>query len=343
MDSKKLQQILDNTVDNKNVFGTQFYIQFGKENWHGASGNIALHDQYFIASTTKLFITAIFLKYINQGKFKFEDTLFQYLNLDQLNKLHFYNGVEYSSLITIKQLLSHTTGLPDYFQQKNNGISFENELIKGKDRYWSFDEVIEYSKSLKPKFIPGSKGKAFYSDTNFQILGKILELIFEMPIKDIINKEIVNELGLDNTYLFHSIEDKNVKPLYYKQNQLHIPKAMISFGPDGGIVSNSEDMFQFLHAFFNGKWFPKDTIQELKVWNRIFFPMKSGIGIHLFKLPWIMNPFGSIPELYGHSGLSGALAYANPEKELYITGTVNQISNPSISFRTAIKLINALK
>jgi len=67
--------------------------------------------------------------------------------------------------------------------------------------------------------------------------------------------------------------------------------------------------------------------------------MQSGIGIHRFKLPWFLNPFGTIPELLGHSGLSGALAYYSPTKDLYIAGTVNQVAYPDTAFRLAIKLI----
>jgi CubicO group peptidase (beta-lactamase class C family) len=103
-------------------------------------------------------------------------------------------------------------------------------------------------------------------------------------------------------------------------------------------------MLLFLESFFNGTYFPKSYINDLQVWNRIFFPMQSGIGIHRFKLPWIFNPFGTIPELIGHSGLSGALAYYSPDKNLFITGTVNQIAYPETSFKLAIKLMQkALK
>ena len=70
--------------------------------------------------------------------------------------------------------------------------------------------------------------------------------------------------------------------------------------------------------------------------------MRSGIGIHLFKLPWLFNPFGTLPYFIGHSGLSGALAFYSPEKKLYITGTVNQIAHPDISFKTMVKLSQAL-
>ncbi|MCT1523803.1 hypothetical protein [Sphingobacterium hotanense] len=67
--------------------------------------------------------------------------------------------------------------------------------------------------------------------------------------------------------------------------------------------------------------------------------MQSGIGIHRFKLLRLFDPFGSIPEFIGHSGLSGALAFCNPEKGLYVTGTVNQVGYPDTSFRLMVKLI----
>jgi hypothetical protein len=71
--------------------------------------------------------------------------------------------------------------------------------------------------------------------------------------------------------------------------------------------------------------------------------MKAGIGIHLFKLPWIFNPFGSVPYFIGHSGLSGALAYYAPSENLFIAGTVNQVAHPDISFRTMIKLTQVIR
>jgi CRISPR/Cas system CMR-associated protein Cmr5 small subunit len=58
-----------------------------------------------------------------------------------------------------------------------------------------------------------------------------------------------------------------------------------------------------------------------------------------FKLPWFFDPTGAVPELIGHSGLSGTLAYYRPKHDLFIVGTVNQIAYPDKSFKTAIKLI----
>jgi len=84
--------------------------------------------------------------------------------------------------------------------------------------------------------------------------------------------------------------------------------------------------------------FPLSYIDELQEWNRIFPPMRAGVGIHLFKLPWIFDPTGAIPYFIGHSGLSGALTFYSPKENIYIAGTVNQTAHPDISYRTMISL-----
>ncbi len=99
----------------------------------------------------------------------------------------------------------------------------------------------------------------------------------------------------------------------------------------------------FLRAFFGGQLFPKVYISELTVWNRIFFPLQYGIGVARFKLSRIFSPFKPTPELIGHSGLSGAFAYYCPQKDLYLTGTVNQTAKPGLSYRLMIKLLNCFE
>lgn len=195
---------------------------------------------------------------------------------------------------------------------------------------------------MKPLFAPGTKNKAHYSDANFQLLGKIIEGITNKSYAENCIEIIIKPLGLSNTYLYLESTDNTPKTLYYKAKELHIPKAMTSFGPDGGIVSTSTDMLVFIEAFFTGKLFPSTFIDNLQQWNKIFFPMQSGIGIHKFKLPWIFNPTGAIPYFIGHSGLSGALAFYSPTEDLFIVGTTNQVAHPDLSFKTMIKLTQKL-
>lgn len=337
---EQLQELLNKQIDNRKVFGTSFSIKYKGEKWTGSAGNLTSESSYFIASTTKLFTTAVILNLETKGFLKLDDLILKYLNEQLVTGLNRYKNTDYSNNITIRRLLAHTSGIPDYFQGKDNkGNSLEKQLINGNDEFWSFENVIERSKTLISPFPVGQKGKALYSDTNFQLLGKIVENISRKSIEQNFQELIIEPLGLSKTYLYKNPTDTTPNQLYYKNNELHIPQAMSSFGPDGGIVSTSTEMLQFVEAFFKGQFFPKEKIEELKEWNRIFYPMKSGTGIHQFKLPWLFNPLGTIPELIGHSGLSGAMAYCNPEKDLYIAGTVNQIAYPSTSFKLAIKLI----
>lgn len=339
----KFQTIIDKTVDNKKVFGAAFAFKKDTLIWKGASGNLSIDQPYFIASTTKLFTTALILKLRAEGKLNLDDKISDYIDKSIITELHIYRGKDYSQELTIKHLLSHTSGLPDYFQGNGkSGKSLENEITEGNDQFWTFEQAMERTKKMPPLFAPGTKGKANYSDANFQLLGKIIESITRKSYAENCREFIIQPLGLTKTYLYQDSTDKTPKTLYYKSNELNIPKAMASFGADGGMVSTSIDMLIFIEAFFTGKLFPSSFINELQVWNKIFFPMRSGIGIHLFKLPWIFNPTGAVPYFIGHSGLSGALAYYSPKDNIYVVGTVNQVAYPDISFKTMIKLTRTI-
>jgi CubicO group peptidase (beta-lactamase class C family) len=341
---KSLIKVLDEKVDGKKIFGTSFAIKKDRFLWHGTSGNLSTNQPYFIASATKLFTTAIILKLKAEDKLKLEDNISNYIDKSILSGLHVYKGKEHSERITIKHLLAHTSGLPDYFQGKGaNGKSLEDELTNGNDQYWTFQDAIERAKKMTPLFAPGTKNKAHYSDTNFQLLGRIIETTTDKSYCENCNDLIINRLELEKTYLYQDPADNIPKTFYYNSNELLIPKAMTSFGPDGGIVSTSEDMLIFIEAFFTGKLFPASFIDILKKWNKIFFPMRSGIGLQLFRLTWIFNLTGAVPDFIGHSGLSGALAYYSPEENIYIAGTVNQVAHPDIAIKTMIKLTQILK
>ncbi len=337
---EKLQRILNHAIDGKKIFGTSFCVQVGNERWSGASGNFNISDPFFIASTTKLFTSALTFNLIAQGKLQLSDKISNFFDPKLIKNLVVINGKDFAPQITIQNLLAHTSGIADYFQvEDSEGMCWEKAIKSGTDQSWDLPQLMERSKLLKARFIPGTSGKAHYSDTNFQLLGRIVEMIHQKPLDELIRTLISEPLGLKNTYLFRDVNDTTPKRMYFETNELDIPKAMVSFGPDGGIVSTSNDLMDFLVAFFAGKFFPANQFSMMQQWNKIFFPMESGVGLHRFKLPWFLNPFGQVPEMIGHSGLSGALAYFIPTKNMYITGTVNQIASPDRSFRLAISLM----
>lgn len=338
----KLQQVLNNIVDNKKVFGVSASIEKGDGSFAfvGSAGNLDSERQFFIASTTKLYITTIIMRLKEQGKLSLDDRISKYVDTQFLQHLLVVKGIDYANEITIRQLLAHTSGLPDYFQQKKaSGKSLQDELTSGKDQSWTFEQVIDEVKRMKSSFKPGEKGKALYSDTNYQIVGRIIETITGETVSAVLMERIFEPLGLKRTYLYENSKDTAPAITYFKQNPLPIPLAMISFGPDGGIVSTSGELMIFIKAFFKGELFPIEYFSEMKRWNKIFFPLEYGVGVARFKLPRIFSPFKVMPELLGHSGLSGAFAFYSPEKNVYLTGTVNQINHPDLSYKLMLKLV----
>ena len=338
----RLQAVLDRVVDGRKVFGSAFALQAPGLSWSGAAGDITPTTPFFIASTTKLFTTAVILQLRQEGRLALGDALTRHLPAERLQGLHLWKGVDRTPALTLHHLLAHTSGLSDYFQDRfPGGRRLEEELRSGRDRRWDLQEVLRRTRAAGARFPPGQPGKAHYSDTNFQLLGAVIERLTGATYAENCRQRIIEPLGLSGTWLYEDPDDRRPVDIRYHERPLSIPLAMSSFGPDGGMVSTAVDLLRFLEAFFNGRLFPAGYLPGLQVWNRIFFPMQSGVGIHRFRLPWYFDPARSVPACIGHSGLSGALAFHSPAKGLFIAGTVNQLAHPDISFRTMVRLILA--
>jgi CubicO group peptidase (beta-lactamase class C family) len=344
LNQSTLNKLIENVTTKKNIFGAVFYVE-SKDNSTAlisASGNIKEDDQYYIASINKLFISAIILKLKSDKKLHLEDSIAKYLSKETISGLHIYKGIDYSHSITITHLLSHTSGLPCYLIDKNsNGKKIIIELINGNDQSWPIEKAITEVKSMKPSFPPGKEGKARYIDTNHQLLSKIIETITEEPVNIALKKIIFDELGLRKTYVCEDPNYMKFVPIYYKSEPRYLPIFLTSTRND--IISTAKDQMTFLKAFFDCHFFPMETLKELEKWNNIFFPFKYGIGIQKFYMPRFLSPFKPVPDMIGHCGSTGSVAFYIPDKDIFITGTVNQQANPNIAFQLMIKIVNLLR
>ena len=337
-----LDKIVAQTTKNKNVHGSVFHIESSDRTMSlfSASGNISPESQYYIASINKLIISFITLRLCQSKTINLDDKLSNYLPNETLNGLLVHNGKDYTSDLKIRHLISHTSGLPCYLIDKGSDGNKNMDLIlSGNDQSWPLEKVVSEVKKMKLKFIPESNGKASYSETNFRLLDRVLEVVTNKTIQDLLT-DVFQELEMNNTFVLPSNSADNCAPIYFKQNQIKIKEYWISTHHD--IASTAADQMKFIRAFFDGKYFSKEFINELKKWNKIFFPFKYGIGVQKFYIPRFLSPFKAVPELIGHCGSVGSIAFYVPDKQVYLTGTVNQTSNPNIIFQTMIKIVNKL-
>lgn len=342
LDYNKLDRIINNAVKKKYIHGAVFSVSSGDETqkWIGASGNIKTDSPYYIASINKLVISSIILSLIDKGNLSFDDTLTKFLPLNVVKGLHVYNGIDYSEDITILHMLSHTSGLPCYLADKQkNGIAAIKELIAGIDQSWPTDKVIESIKTMKPHFAPGEGNRAKYIDTNHQLLSIVIEKVLGMSIKEVFN-QLFLDLKMFQTYVCEDLNDSSYIFPYYKNESRDISKFITSTHTD--IISTAHDQMIFIKAFINGYFYPKEKQKSLEQWKSIFFPFKYGIGIQKFYMPRFLSPFKAVPDMIGHCGSTGTVAFYIPSMDLYISGSTNQQAKPSAAFQTIIQIVHTI-
>ena len=207
----------------------------------------------------------------------------------------------------------------------------------------SLADTLAIAREMTPPAAPDS-GKSHYSDTNYQLLGAIIEAITGHSLADVFQRWIFDRLGLTHTYLFDcNRPDADIQPLSlcFKGTCLSLPLALTSERGAGGIVSTLADSLRFLRAYFDGELFDAAHFDRMMQWNALFFPLQYGYGLMRFKLPRWMTLFRDTPELIGHSGSSASFAFYAPREKLYIVGTFNQVAKPSRPFNFMLKVAAA--
>ena len=354
----RLQGLIDQEIRKKHTYSLTLGVRTadGSFSFAGAAGHadadgtrpMTPQTPFYLASITKMYTAAVIMALVERGMIDLTAPIAGYLPAELTEGIHIYNGVDYTSAIRVQHLISHTSGLADYFEDKpKGGQSFAEKLQTGHDATYTVQDYLNIARALPPHFAPGTPRRARYSDTNFQLLGAIIEAVSGQPLAASFEEYIFQPLGLKETYPFdHTLAASRPAPapIYYEDQVVHIPRVMSSFGPDGGMVSTLDEVLRFLQGFFEARLFDANLLARMQAdWHAIFFPMQYGQGLMRFKLPRIMSPFAAPPELIGHSGSSGAFAFYNPARRVYLAGTFNQFAAPSRPFGFMMKALNAVK
>lgn len=337
--NQALQALIDKESRKANTHGILLGVQSadGRVNFQGAAGEASPDSAYFIASITKMFTAAVIMQLVDEGKLDLDAPIQQYLPHLALEGIHVHKGVDYSKQLKVYQLVHQSSGLADYYED-----GLVEDIKHNRDRAYNLNDVLTMVRNMQPSDAPDS-GKSYYSDTNYQLLGAIIEAITERPLAQEFQTRIFEPLQLNNTYVFdHTLQRSDPIPLYNKDLRLDVPLALSSMASDGGIVSDLSDSLTFLSAYFSGELFDKTHFKRMYQWNALFFPMQYGYGLMRFKIPRWMNLFRETPEFIGHSGSSGSFAFYAPKEKIYLVGAFNQIDAPSRPFQFMMKVLNTL-
>jgi CubicO group peptidase (beta-lactamase class C family) len=213
-----------------------------------------------LGSTTKQYTAIAILQLVEQGKISLQDSIQKFIK-DFPNKGH---------TITIENLLTHTSGIIDY-QALDTKASRENFYYR-KD--YNPKEIIDFFKDEPLAFVPGSKFG--YSNSNYFLLGYIIELVSGENYKDYMQKHIFDAAGLSHTYYggYKDIIPNRVNG-YARYNGKYENADYLSMTipyAAGALASNVEDMFKWHQALYAYQLVKKELL------DKAFTPFKLADG-----------------------------------------------------------------
>lgn len=216
-----------------------FFESFGPAVAQGGRMN-QNQSQYLIGSVTKTFTATAIMQLFEEEKLSLSDPLSKYVSL-------FPNAEN----ITIRHLLTHRSGIKSYTDLPDMA-------------QWKYDnltpaEVIEKVMDTRPGFEPGSMYA--YSNSNYVLLGMIIEQVSGENYDEYIEKHILKKAGMPHTGMDYD-KASNLSQGITPANGMWIPETLVNPSipfSAGGLYSSPEDMLSFSRAFFEGDLFENTT------------------------------------------------------------------------------------
>ena len=254
------------------------------EDYHGF-GNFQKHDSlnehspFHLASVSKTFTAMATLKLAEQGKLSLDADMKSYFPLFP------YDG------INIKMLLSHRSGLPNY-------LYFMQKLGWDIKKYSTNMDVLDYLDNFKPPLthVPGTHFS--YCNTNFALLGLIIEKASGMRYADYLQQTFFTPLQMNDTYVFSITKDsaRSMPSFNWRGREEKLTFLDEGFG-DKNIYSTPRDLLKWDQALYGNQLFSKATLEAA------FTPYSNEkSGIRNYGYGWRMNLYPNGKKIIYHNG-----------------------------------------
>lgn len=256
--------------------------------------------KFRIGSITKMFTATIIFQLIEEEK----------LTLDtKLSK--FYPQIPNSQETTISYMLGHRSGIHNFTDDKE----YEQYMNIKKSK----KEMLDLIAKLKPDFKPNEQ--TAYSNSNYVLLGYIIEEITNSTYQQELERRISAKLNFSNTYYGNKINIKNEEAVSYQfQDKAWVvqPETNMSIPHGAGaIVSSPYELTSFINALFNNRLISENSLNQMK-------EIKEGFGKGLMQFSLRDK------SAYGHNGgidgFVSHLAYF-PQEKVALTITANGIND----------------
>lgn len=268
------------------------------------------------ASITKTFVAAAVLQLVAEGKVDLDAPVETYLP----GRIH-GEGID-AGAITVRQLLRHQSGLPEYFDADT---PIPTEPVGA-------DELLDAALTRAAQFPPGAAVK--YTNTNYVIAGLLIQAVTGRPAADEVTRRIILPLGLFDTYFPVPGDDGLRAPFAHGYEVADGRRTDVTdfnasaAGMSGALISTNEDTSAFLTALIDGRVIPRAQLDEMMTtvpWSDAGPGFGYGLGLTRIDLEcgvtvWahggdIDGYHSLITKAFGKPALSMTLTQSPPETD----------------------------
>lgn len=260
--------------------GEIIYEQYaGFRNPRIKKDSITSATSFHLASVSKTITAMATLKLAEEGKLNIEDSVSKYLA-----------GFPCSG-VTVKTLLNHRSGLPNYVHYMEKLGWDKKRLITNKD---VLDFIIERHNDIQI----GSPDRRFsYSNTNYALLALIIEKVTGQFYGDYLRQTFFAPLGMKDTYVFTPADSaKSLSSFFYSGREYAFDFLDLVYG-DKNIYSTVRDLLKWDQALHNGQLFKKETLDAAYSGYSFERP-----GINNYGLGWRMFLLRNGKKFIYHNG-----------------------------------------
>lgn len=213
-------------------------------------------DRFLAGSIGKTFVAALTMMLVQDGKLKLDDKIGKWLGNES-----WFSKLPNASDITPRMLLNHSSGIPNHADND----SFQKQLLKSGSRNINYEDLLAYVLSKKPLFAAGTGYN--YADTNYILIGMIIEKATGQSLYDQVSDRILKPLKLDRTIPSNAVTLPEVVNGYLEGKPV-IVNHKFTINPQwewagGGFASNAEDLARWAAVLYGGDVLTDKSLEEM--------------------------------------------------------------------------------
>lgn len=322
--------------------------------FHFASGSgkrisqLDLSSPFHVASVGKLMTATLTYQLIDEGLITLDSLITDWLPASTLEGLFVYEGIDYSNKVTFAHLLSHTSGVADYFDGTTTGtVKISAAILLSPETFYHPMDLIDFTRDHQSAL--GKPGEHYaYSDTGYVLLGLLIESITGESFENALENRLLRPVGMIDTYMAWRQEPLNqpkapIADLWLNGVEVGDYRSVSADWAGGGLISTLDDLMRFSKALHGGELISATSLKAMfsdqHVFEQGIYTGAGGMTVHFEKF----FPLLRLPSVMGHIGILSTHVFYDATTDTHIVMNFGSTDKMVDSFKALIEIVNTLQ